>query len=770
MARMVILGILLVSLAVSLFSQLTVVASSKARCQVRVEFIHGGHYDGASDDDWKIAWQFAEQLMGDPNCGIALSVKGARLAEILGLPEDVGRLVGETVVWGAISKRSVVYEQAADLEHVPDGGSVIKVGYSAGGGAVLDLTMGRHLAPDVAEDWEELLRRYSRENVGLAVVAVDPYLGRVIPDLELMPLLKAPALNEFLQDPQHHITVVKFGKPASHLSNEEVKTIVDQFVGEDDSSWLKWVGKNVPGEVREVLKETFDDPITLGYKQIQRLSDYLSPESASRLTLVDQSADLRLGQLWHSGIKESLPVIANTLHDTLPQVNLSPQMVSGDLSGSLTVYLCPDRIGGKKAVLLGSVSITDPDGDALRCRLQSQPRYGFVNPIIGGSSLYGTYQFFASKEDLIRPCCNHDDLVDHFSVAGSDGHSGEVSIPGTVTIHVVDATFPDVITQNITVDLDENGQASIAPQEIDNGSTDNCGIARMTLDKDTFTCADLGANTVTLTVTDTSSNSASGQATITVVDNIPPILTVPPNVTIECGESTDPSHTGQASAADNCDPNPQITYSNSTSGSCPTLISRTWTATDASGNSTTGIQQITVEDTTPPTVNCPGNITVETHDPSGTTVTYIVTAMDTCDPHPRVTCTPTSGSHFPVGTTTVTCTATDACGNKSARCHFTVTVNFVNHPPVAYNGKYFVLDWSQPVSIHLNADDQDEDPLTYSIVTHPGHGFLSGTPPNLVYTHEGGGIPVDWFTFRVFDGYDYSNVATIVIDPPIGTP
>src|SRR5690606_40425293 len=53
-----------------------------------------------------------------------------------------------------------------------------------------------------------------------------------------------------------------------------------------------------------------------------------------------------------------------------------------------------------------------------------------------------------------------------------------------------------------TIQLDANGNASIIASDIDNGSSDNCGIASMTIDKNTFDCSDVGANTVTLTVTD----------------------------------------------------------------------------------------------------------------------------------------------------------------------------------------------------------------------------------------------------------------------------
>jgi HYR domain-containing protein len=85
---------------------------------------------------------------------------------------------------------------------------------------------------------------------------------------------------------------------------------------------------------------------------------------------------------------------------------------------------------------------------------------------------------------------------------------------------------------------------------------------------------------------------------------------------------------------------------------------------------------VTVNDTQPPTITCPANIVVAaaaTCPPAGSrTVNYTVTASDNC-PGVTVVCTPPSGSVFPVGTTTVNCTATDAHGN-TASCSFTVTV------------------------------------------------------------------------------------------------
>ena len=92
----------------------------------------------------------------------------------------------------------------------------------------------------------------------------------------------------------------------------------------------------------------------------------------------------------------------------------------------------------------------------------------------------------------------------------------------TQTVQVNDNEVPNTICQNISVNLDAFGNVTIVPAQVDNGSTDNCGIAVMSLSQTNFNCGDVGPNNVTLTVTDINGNFSSCIAVVTIVDNTSP--------------------------------------------------------------------------------------------------------------------------------------------------------------------------------------------------------------------------------------------------------
>jgi hypothetical protein len=82
--------------------------------------------------------------------------------------------------------------------------------------------------------------------------------------------------------------------------------------------------------------------------------------------------------------------------------------------------------------------------------------------------------------------------------------------------------------------------------------------------------------------------------------------------------------------------------------------------------------------------------------------------------------------------------------------------------PVAFS-QAVTTDQNTPVGITLTAFSPQGFPLTYTVVTGPTHGALSGIAPNLTYTPNAGYIGPDVFTFQANDGTADSNVATVRI-------
>ncbi|WP_343625932.1 T9SS type A sorting domain-containing protein [Flavobacterium lindanitolerans] len=103
-----------------------------------------------------------------------------------------------------------------------------------------------------------------------------------------------------------------------------------------------------------------------------------------------------------------------------------------------------------------------------------------------------------------------------YTVTVTDANSCTATQSFTITT-TADTTPPTVVTTNITVPLTA-GVATITAAQVNNGSTDNCGIASISVSPSTFNCSNVGPNTVTLTVTDNSGNTATGTATVTITD------------------------------------------------------------------------------------------------------------------------------------------------------------------------------------------------------------------------------------------------------------
>lgn len=113
------------------------------------------------------------------------------------------------------------------------------------------------------------------------------------------------------------------------------------------------------------------------------------------------------------------------------------------------------------------------------------------------------------------------------------------------------------------------------------------------------------------------------------------------------------------------------------------------------------------------------------------------------------------------GVDTFTYKAADAT-NSSDPATVTVTVNAINDAPLADDQAVSAKE-STAKAITLTGSDVDQDVLTFSVVTGPTQGELSGTAPDMVYTPTPGYLGLDSFTFKANDGTVDSGHATVTI-------
>ncbi|HLP12161.1 MAG TPA: DUF2341 domain-containing protein [Flavobacteriales bacterium] len=300
-------------------------------------------------------------------------------------------------------------------------------------------------------------------------------------------------------------------------------------------------------------------------------------------------------------------------------------------------------------------------------------------------------------------------------------------------------------------------------------ATDNCAglVVAQTAGFPSGSTFPIGTTTITYTAVDASGNSSVCSFTVTVTDNeLPVFSTCPANISTNTSAGTCGAVvTWPAPAAtDNCSGLTLTQTSGLTSGSLfPIGITTvSFLAVDASGNSATCSFTITVTDVQPPVfTSCPSNITVNnTPGLCSSVVTWVTpTASDNC---PAVSVVQTgglvSGSAFPIGTSTVTFTASDSYGN-TAICSFTVTVvdnqfpvfiscpaNItVNNTPGSCSA---VVSWVAPVA----SDNCGGMVLSQTAGLPSGSSFPIGIT-NIVYTatDASGNATVCAFTVTVVD-------------------
>jgi hypothetical protein len=270
------------------------------------------------------------------------------------------------------------------------------------------------------------------------------------------------------------------------------------------------------------------------------------------------------------------------------------------------------------------------------------------------------------------------------SVSCSKTDAGGLTGTASVSYSIVDTTAP-VLSEVADVNADAV-DASGAPV------TFTAPTAHDAVDGDrTVTCSPssgstfaLGATTVTCSATDLSGHTGSTSFMVTVADHDAPVVTVPDDVTVAATSPAGAAHSFTATASDNVDGALAATCTPASGSTFPFGDTEvTCSATDAAGNTGSASFVVTVQDKTAPVVTVHEPSAVEATGPGGATVSWTAaTAVDDVDGDRPVSCDHDSGATFPVGTTTVTCTATDEHDNTGSAT-FTVEVTDTTPPALS---------------------------------------------------------------------------------------
>ena len=247
------------------------------------------------------------------------------------------------------------------------------------------------------------------------------------------------------------------------------------------------------------------------------------------------------------------------------------------------------------------------------------------------------------------------------------------------TIFVQDNVAPTALCKNISLFLNNSGNASTNAAAVNNGSNDNCSIVSLGLSKTTFNCTNFGPNNVVLTVTDNCMNASTCASTITVSYTQPPVAKCRNAIVMlsSAGNgSITPAGINNAST-DLCSANGLTLGLSKTAFNCsnigPNVV--TLTVTNVAGNSSTCTGMVTVRDQVKPIARCKA---VSATVASGATVTVLPGAVnnvstDACTSPPNLSLAPNTFTCGNAGANTVVLTVSDA-SNNSSTCSAIVTI------------------------------------------------------------------------------------------------
>ena len=297
-------------------------------------------------------------------------------------------------------------------------------------------------------------------------------------------------------------------------------------------------------------------------------------------------------------------------------------------------------------------------------------------------------------------------------------------------------------------------------------------VARAQSDENSVPCGgdDDESSSTSITVVAPNTKPIADNQLVNVVEDTPTNITLtgsdPENDVITYVVVTAPAHGTLSGTAPNLIYTPALNYNGPDNFTFKTndgifdsnpLGTVTITVTPANDAPVANNQSVNV------TEDIAQGITLTGSDVDGNPLTYTVGTGPThgvlTGTAPNLTYTPALNYN---GSDSFTFTVNDGTVNSTSA---TVSINVIPapDPPAADNQVVAVIE-DTPKPITLSGSDPDADALTYSIVTQPTHGTLSGTAPNVTYIPNLNYNGADSFTFRVNDGTANSNTATVTIN------
>ena len=298
----------------------------------------------------------------------------------------------------------------------------------------------------------------------------------------------------------------------------------------------------------------------------------------------------------------------------------------------------------------------------------------------GASDNCGTVDVFGARSDNAPLNAAFPVGVTTVTWTARDGSQNINNVSQTITVV---GNVPPVVTPAANIVANTDPGVCVATVRLATASVtddiDGWSLAGERSDGQPLTAAyPKGVTTVKWTATDYDYASSSANQTVTVNDNEKPRIVAPQSLSVpnDRGKPSAVVSTGSPSVEENC-PLVRVDGSRSDGAALAAaypvgVTTITWTATDASGNSASGLQTITVRDVEAPSLIVPANFSVNATSPSGGVVTYSVSATDNVGVVSLV-CEPRSGSVFSIGYQDINCAASDAAGNTT-RAEFGVEV------------------------------------------------------------------------------------------------